>query len=46
MVVQKPRENRKQVFSPALAYKDEVAASVARDWQQVRVQERLRVGPR
>jgi salicylate hydroxylase len=41
MVVQKPHENRKQVFSPALANKDEVAASVARDWQQVRVQERL-----
>ena len=34
-------ENRKQAFSPALADKDEVAASVARDWQQVRMSERL-----
>ncbi len=40
MVVQKSHENRKQVFSPALANKDEVAASVTRDWQ-VRAQERL-----
>jgi hypothetical protein len=39
--VQKTHENRKQVFSPALANKAEVAASVTRDWQQVRVQERL-----
>jgi hypothetical protein len=41
MVVQKKHENRKQVFSPALANKDEVAPSVTQDWQQVRVQERL-----
>jgi salicylate hydroxylase len=41
MVVRKSHENRKQAFSPALADKDEVAASVARDWQQVRVKERL-----
>ena len=41
MVVQKPHENRKQLFSPALANEDEAAASVTRDWQQVRVQERL-----
>src|SRR5262249_27788788 len=34
MVVQKPHENRKQVFSPALANKDEVAPSVTQDWQQ------------
>ena len=41
MVVRKSHENRKQAFSPALADTDEVAASVARDWQQVRVSERL-----
>jgi hypothetical protein len=41
MVVRKSHENRKQAFSPALADKDEVAASVARDWQQVRMSERL-----
>jgi hypothetical protein len=40
MVAQKSHEIRKQVFNPALANKDEVAASVTRDWQ-VRVQERL-----
>src|SRR5712692_3435692 len=40
-VVRKSHENRKQAFSPALADKDEVAASVVRDWQQVRVKERL-----
>ncbi len=41
MVVRKSHENRKQAFSPALADRDEVAASVAREWQQVRVKERL-----
>jgi salicylate hydroxylase len=40
-VVRRSHENRKQVFSPALADEDEVAASVAREWQQVRVEERL-----
>ena len=40
MVVRKSHENRKQAFSPALADKDEVAASVARDWR-VRMSERL-----
>ena len=40
MVVQKSHENGKRVPSPALANKDEVAASVTQDWQ-VRVQERL-----
>ncbi len=38
-MVRKAHENRKQAFSPALA--DGVAAEVARDWQQVRVKERL-----
>jgi salicylate hydroxylase len=41
LVVRKSHENRKQAFSPTLADEDEVAASVARDWQQVRVKERL-----
>jgi 2-polyprenyl-6-methoxyphenol hydroxylase-like FAD-dependent oxidoreductase len=40
-VVRKSHENRRQAFSPALADEHEVAASVARDWQQVRVKERL-----
>jgi salicylate hydroxylase len=40
-VVRKSHENRKQAFSPELADKDAVAVSVARDWQQVRVSERL-----
>ena len=40
-VVRKSHENRKQAFSPALADEDEVAASVVRDWQKVRVAERL-----
>jgi salicylate hydroxylase len=40
-VVRKSHENRKQAFSPALADENEVAASVAREWQQVRVAERL-----
>ena len=38
-VVRKAHENRKQALSPALA--DGVAAEVARDWQRVRVKERL-----
>ena len=42
---QKPHENSKQVFSPALANKDEAAASVTRGWQQVRVQNRLALRP-
>ncbi len=41
MVVRKSHENRREAFSPALTNKDEVAASVAREWQQVRVKERL-----
>ncbi len=41
MVVRKSHENRREAFSPALTNKDEVAASVAREWQQVRVRERL-----
>jgi len=40
-VVRKSHENRAQAFSPALAERDAVAAAVVRDWQQVRVRERL-----
>jgi 2-polyprenyl-6-methoxyphenol hydroxylase-like FAD-dependent oxidoreductase len=40
-VVRKAHENRKQAFSPALADVDGIAASVAQDWQQTRVRERL-----
>jgi salicylate hydroxylase len=40
-VVRKSHENREQVFSPALADKRAIAASVAREWQQVRLRERL-----
>ena len=41
MVVLKSQENRNLAFSPALAKSNEVAKSVARDWQQERVKERL-----
>ena len=34
-------ENRSSAFSPALADKDAVAVEVAREWQQVRVRERM-----
>ena len=40
-VVRKSHENREQIFSPALADQDGVAAAVVREWQQVRVAERL-----
>jgi salicylate hydroxylase len=40
-VVRKADENRRQAFSPALAEEDAVALSVAREWQQVRVRERM-----
>jgi salicylate hydroxylase len=40
-VVRRSHENRRQAFSPALAEAGEVAASVVRDWQKVRVEERL-----
>jgi len=40
-VVRKAHENRRQAFSPALADEAAVAEQVARDWQQVRVSERL-----
>jgi salicylate hydroxylase len=40
-VVSKAHENRRQAFSPALADEDAVAISVAREWQQQRVRERM-----
>jgi len=40
-VVQKSHENRRQVFSSALAEESQIAASVKSEWQQVRVNERL-----
>jgi len=40
-VVRKAHENRRQIFSPALADEGAVAISVAREWQQVRVRERM-----
>jgi salicylate hydroxylase len=40
-VVRAAHENRKQVFSPALADKEAIAVSVAREWQQVRLRERF-----
>ncbi len=40
-VVRKAHENRRQAFSPALADEDAVAISVAREWQQERLRERM-----
>jgi salicylate hydroxylase len=40
-VVRKAHENRRQAFSPALADDEAVAISVAREWQQVRLRERM-----
>ena len=40
-VVRKSHENRRHAFSPALATEHEAAATIALDWQQARVKERL-----
>jgi len=40
-VVRKAHENRSQIFSPALADDDAIATSVVREWQKVRVRERM-----
>jgi salicylate hydroxylase len=40
-VVRTAHANREQVFSPALADKAAIAVSVAREWQQIRLRERL-----
>ena len=41
MVVRKAQENRAMAFEPRLADKDAVGEAIARDWQQVRLKERL-----
>jgi salicylate hydroxylase len=41
MVVRKASENKVSAFAPALADKDRVAEEVAREWQQVRLRERM-----
>ena len=40
-VVRKSHENKASAFEPRLADKDVVAIEVAREWQQVRVRERM-----
>jgi salicylate hydroxylase len=41
MVVRKASENKASAFAPALADKDRIADEVAREWQQVRLRERM-----
>jgi salicylate hydroxylase len=41
MVVRKASENKASAFEPRLADKDLVAVEVAREWQQVRLRERM-----
>ena len=41
MVVRKASENKKSAFEPRLANKELVAVEVAREWQQVRLRERM-----
>ena len=41
MVVRKASENKKSAFEPRLADKELVAVEVAREWQQVRLRERM-----
>ena len=41
MVVRKAQENRAMAFAPRLADENAVAEAIARDWQQVRLKERL-----
>ena len=41
MVVRKASENKASAFEPRLADKDLVADEVAREWQQVRLRERM-----
>jgi len=37
----KASENKASAFAPALADKDRIADEVAREWQQVRLRERM-----
>ena len=39
--MRKAHENRKVIFSPELADEEAVAVSVAREWQQARLKERM-----
>jgi salicylate hydroxylase len=41
MVVRKASENKASAFEPRLADKDLIAVEVAREWQQVRLRERM-----
>ncbi|MFL6796183.1 MAG: FAD-dependent monooxygenase [Xanthobacteraceae bacterium] len=41
MVVRKASENKTSAFAPGLADKDRIADEVAREWQQVRLRERM-----
>ena len=41
MVVRKASENKASAFAPSLADKDRIAEEVAREWQQVRLRERM-----
>jgi salicylate hydroxylase len=41
MVVRKASENKASAFAPRLADKDLIAVEVAREWQQVRLRERM-----
>jgi salicylate hydroxylase len=41
MVVRKASENKASAFAPALADKERVAVEVAREWQQVRLRQRM-----
>ena len=40
-VVRKASENKASAFAPSLADKDLIADEVAREWQQVRLRERM-----
>jgi hypothetical protein len=41
MVVRKASENKASAFAPNLADTDRIADEVAREWQQVRLRERM-----
>ena len=41
MVVRKASENKASAFAPRLADSDLIADEVAREWQQVRLRERM-----
>jgi hypothetical protein len=41
MVVRKASENKASAFAPSLLDKDRIGEEVAREWQQVRLRERM-----